>query len=207
MNSNKMNLEQINSDLKSDSPLSIVRWAIEHSKSPILTTNFGPYEASIIHLVTQVKPDIKVLWCDTGYNTSDTYRHAKELIESFNLNMHIVTPELSKGFRDCVLGIPELNTKDHQTFTNQVKITPFNKAFKQLNPDLWITNIRKGQTANRSTLDTVSLNDQGIIKVSPFFNWTDVQLDNYLKSNQLPNQSNYYDPTKIIAHRECGIHL
>jgi phosphoadenosine phosphosulfate reductase len=74
-------------------------------------------------------------------------------------------------------------------------------------PDVWLTNLRKGQTAHRDSLDILSLSKDGVLKVSPFFHWSDEQLDGYLKDHQLPNEHNYFDPTKVLSNRECGIHI
>lgn len=47
----------------------------------------------------------------------------------------------------------------------------------------------------------------GVLKVSPFFYWDDAQLDTYLADHQLENEFKYFDPTKVEANRECGLHL
>jgi len=147
-----------------------------------------------------------VVWCDTGYNTPATYRHAKELIQKLKLNIHTYVPKQSKGFRDVMLGIPEVDTAEHKEFSNQVKLEPFQRAMKTHAPDVWFTNLRKGQTAFRDGIDIVSQGKDGILKVSPFYNYSDEDLDDYLTENNLPNEFNYYDPTKVLENRECGIH-
>ncbi len=73
-------------------------------------------------------------------------------------------------------------------------------------PDVWFTNLRKGQTAFRDSIDIVSLSADGVLKVSPFYYWTDEELDDYLIKHQLPNEFKYYDPTKVLESRECGLH-
>ena len=60
-----MDLEKINKELATKTPIEIVQWAINVAKTPIVTTNFRPYEAAILHLVTSVDSKIKVIWCDT----------------------------------------------------------------------------------------------------------------------------------------------
>ena len=65
-----MTAEQIktaNAELRSKSPLEIIRWAIAQAQGrAIVSTNYRPYEAVILYLVTQVQPDIQVLWVDHG---------------------------------------------------------------------------------------------------------------------------------------------
>lgn len=201
------NLQQINKNLHEKSPEEIVSWAIQQAKKPVITTNFRPYESAILHLVTQILPSIDVVWCDTGYNTSATYYHAKELIEKLHLNIHIYVPMQTVGFRDAMLGIPEVDTPEHKIFSEQVKLEPFRRAMKEQNPDVWFTNLRKRQTAFRDGIDIASEGQNGILKISPFYDYADEDLDSYLEKYQLPNEKRYYDPTKALEHRECGIHL
>ena len=123
-----MNLEKINIELATKTPIEIVQWALNNAETPIVTTNFRPYESAILQLVTQVNPSIKVIWCDTGYNTSSTYKHAEELTETLELNIQLYIPKQTAAHRDVVLGIPQVEDPKHQLFTEQVKLEPFKRA-------------------------------------------------------------------------------
>lgn len=202
-----LNLEQINKDLRGKSPSEIIHWAISLAKKPLITTNFRPYEVAILKAVTDVQKDIKVIWCDTGYNTVQTYKHAEELIKRLNLNIYLYTPQQTVAHRNVVLGIPSVEDPKHVLFTEQVKLEPFARAMKEHQPDVWFTNLRKGQTAFRNSIGIVSQSKDGIIKVSPFYHWTDEELDSYLVEKKLPNEFTYFDPTKVESNRECGLHI
>ena len=202
-----LNLEEINKKLKDKSPIEIISWAISFAKNPLITTNFRPYEVAILKAVTEVQKDIKVIWCDTGYNTLQTYKHAEEIIKKLNLNIHLYTPKQTVAHRNVVLGVPSIENPKHTLFTEQVKLEPFARAMKEHQPDVWFTNLRKGQTAFRNSIDVVSQSKDGIVKVSPFYNWTDEQLDTYLVEQKLPNEFVYFDPTKVESNRECGLHI
>jgi len=202
-----MNIEAINKELIKKTPIEIIEWAFSIAQKPLLTTNFGPYSATIIYAVTSVKENVDVVWCDTGYNTPNTYKFANNMIENRRLNIDIYVPKQTAAYRDVTLGIPNVNDPKHALFTEQVKLEPFKRAMKAHQPDVWFTNLRKGQTAFRDSIDIVSLSADGILKVSPFYYWTDKELDQYLKENNLPNEFNYFDPTKQLANRECGLHV
>jgi len=201
-----MDVNKINEQLKGKSPQEIIKWAVDFAKKPLVTTNFRPYEVAILYACTQVDKDLKVIWCDTGYNTPNTYKHANELIETLDLNVFLYVPQQTAAHRDATMGIPQIEEPLHEVFTEQVKMEPFGRAMAEHQPDVWFTNIRKGQTAFRDGIDIVSVSKDGLVKVSPFYHWTDEQLDAYLEENNLPNEFKYFDPTKVLGNRECGLH-
>jgi len=199
-------IKDLNLKFKDASPEEIINWAVSIGKNPVVTTNFRPYEVAILNAVSKESAKIPVVWCDTGYNTPQTYKHAEDLIKRFNLNIKLYVPKQTASHRDIVLGIPSIEDPRHVEFTEQVKLEPFKRAMKEIKPDVWFTNLRKGQTALRDTLDVLSLGKDGVLKVSPFYHWSDAQLDTYLYDQKLPNEHKYYDPTKVIENRECGLH-
>lgn len=202
-----MNLEKINKELQNKTAAEIISWAISYAKNPIITTNFRPFEVVILNAVTEIKKNIKVIWCDTGYNTIQTYKHAEEIIKKLNLNIHLYVPKQTVAHRNVVLGVPSIKDEKHTLFTEQVKLEPFARAMREHQPDVWFTNLRKGQTAFRDSINIVSKSKDGILKVSPFYNSSDEELEAYLKEKGLPNEFTYFDPTKVESNRECGLHI
>lgn len=199
-----------NHDLKSRSPLEIVRWAIDQAGGrAIVSTNFRPYEAAILHLAVQVQPDIPVLWVDHGYNRPATYQHAEALRARLGLNLKPYLPRLTAAHRDAIYG-PIPTTEDEEglkKFSAQMKLEPFQRGMKELAPTVWITALRKVQNPNRAGLDIVSQDENfGALKVSPLFHLTDDELETYLARHQLPNEWDYFDPAKADEKRECGLH-
>lgn len=200
-------IDALNARFATATPQEVISYAIAQASKAIITTNFRPYEGALLHAVTQVAPQLPVVWCDSGYNTKATYTHAQELIETLDLQIDLYVPKQTRAHRDILMGIPSIDDPQHAVFTEQVKIEPFTRAMATQKPDVWFTNLRKGQTALRDSLDVFSVSKAGVLKVSPFYNYSDSDLDVYLKEHNLPNETDYYDPTKVLAHRECGIHL
>ena len=191
----------LNQTLQEKSPAEIIKWGLENAKNPVLTTNFRPYEIAILYLCVQAKEDIKIVWCDTGFNTKAIYVYAKKIISELKLNINVYKP------KEKFLGeIPGIENPLHKVFTEQVKLEPFRRAMYEIKPDIWITNLRKGQTTFRDSIDIISQTDEGLLKLSPFYNWSDQDLDDYMKENNLINEYDYYDPTKADEKRECGLH-
>jgi phosphoadenosine phosphosulfate reductase len=203
-------ITQINAELRQKAPLDIVRWALQQAGGrAAVSTNFRPYEAVLLHLVTQVQPDIPVLWVDHGYNRPATYRHAEQLRSLLKLNLKPFLPQMSAAHRDAIRGpLPSLDEEENlKKFSAVMKLEPFQRGMRELAPTVWLTALRRVQNPNRAGLDVVAFDDNfGVLKVSPVFEWTDEQMEDYLNKHELPNEWDYFDPTKADEKRECGLH-
>jgi len=203
-------LAEINAQLRDRPPTDIVRWALAQSPGcALVSTNFRPYEAAILHVSVSVQPDIPVLWVDHGYNRPATYKHAEELRAKLKLNLKPYLPRLTPAHRDAIYGpLPELTDEDGlKKFSALMKLEPFQRGMRELAPKVWLTALRKVQNSNRAGLDIVSHDANfGALKVSPFFHATDADLDAYLAEHGLPNEWDYFDPAKADEKRECGLH-
>lgn len=203
----QLDLEKINADIGHDAE-KLVEWALGLDKKAIVTTNFRPFEAVILHMVTKIQPNTPVIWMDSGYNTEATYRCADEITKQLNLNLTIYLPKRSRAHREAVDGaVPALDDPRHTAFTAEVKLEPFARALNETAPEVWFTALRATDTAVRAKMDPVSLNPDGLIKVAPLLHWTSKDLYQYITEHQLPNNFDYFDPTKGEENRECGLHL
>ncbi|MCV6630613.1 MAG: phosphoadenosine phosphosulfate reductase family protein [Flavobacteriaceae bacterium] len=201
-----MDIEKSNVNFRHADPLESIAYFVNKFERVVLTTNFRPYEAAIIHACYTVKPDMDVIWCDSGYNTKATYRHIEQLLKKIPIRLHTYVPRNTKAYRDVYLGVPDVGDPNHQQLTEELKLEPFRRAMADFEPEAWFTNLRKGQSQLRDSLDVVSKSQAGVWKVSPFYHFTDVQMDAYLKKYQLPIEWDYEDPTKVEEKRECGLH-
>lgn len=197
-----------NNQLQSLSPEAIVRWAVGRGEPTIMSTSFGPNSAALLHLVGQIAPDLPIIWVDSGYNMRDTYVVAEEIIDRLKLNMKIYVPEVTSERLNILMGgIPTLDEPEkHAEFTRIVKLDPFERALDELKPKMWISGIRQDDTDFRRSLDVLSYDKRGILKVAPIFRWSDEDLANYMVEHDLPSCRHYFDPTKVESGRECGLH-
>ena len=184
-----------------------LKLALSKAQRPIVTTSFGPQSGVLLHMVTQVIPDIPVIWVDSGYNLPDTYRHAETLTKTLDLNLQIYTPTTSAAFWDATQGgIPTVEDERHSEFSKKFKITPFQQALKDLQPDMWVSSIRQQQSDHRKGLPPVHEGANGVIKLAPFIYWQEEDLKAYLNEHQIADEQRYFDPVKAQYGRECGLH-
>ncbi len=204
-----LDLPKINAELADKSPQDIIRWALSLGEPAMATTSFSPNAAVMLHLVTQVQQDLPVVWVDSGYNMPDAYLVAQKLIDQLQPNLQVYTPEMTAERRNAIMGgipHPDDNPELHREFTRQVKLEPFQRALDELKPKIWITGIRRDETEFRKSLDILSLDSRGLLKVAPLFHWTEEDIVGYREKHQLPTCKHYFDPTKVAENAECGLH-
>lgn len=203
-------ISQANAELRDKPALDIARWAVAQANGrAIVSTNFRPYEAVVLHLCTQVQPDMPVLWVDHGYNRPATYIHAEHLRQLLRLNLKAFLPRMSAAHRDAIHGpIPSPMEEERlKLFSALMKLEPFQRGMEELAPTVWITALRKVQNPDRAAMGIVSEDKSfGALKVNPVFNWTDQEMEQYLAHHHLPNEWDYFDPAKADDKRECGLH-
>ena len=202
-----LDLAQINAELGRDAQ-ALVNWAVSLGQPTIVTTNFRPFEAVILHMVTRANPNVPVVWMDNGYNTPATYQFADAVTKQLGLNLKIYLPLRSRAHREAVEGAtPALDDPRHAAFTEEVKLEPFARALRETAPKVWFTALRATDTAVRAAMEPVSINPDGLIKVAPLLHWSSKDLYEYCEKHGLPNNFDYVDPTKGEDNRECGLHL
>lgn len=199
-------LDRLNAELGDDAD-KLVDWAAEPGRHTIVSTSFSPFAAVTLHMATLRQPDMPVLWVDAGYGTAAMYRYADELTKLLKLNLKIYRPRRSRAHREAADGpLPGLNDPGHAAFTEEVKLEPFDRALRELGAKVWITGIRAEETRERAAMQPVSVARDGVIRIAPVLRWNARQMNDYLKRHGLPNNFDYFDPTKVDDKRECGLH-
>jgi len=202
--SNALRLQEpaaLNITSRIHSALDAVDLGLQRAQKPILTTKFGPQSAVLLHLVSQVRPDIPVIWVDTGFNTNATLASAELITSKLDLNLKTYRPLSSwEG------PVPDTFDPAREKFSEQVKLEPFRRALEEHEPDVWVTALRREQTEFRDGLSLFQKAKGEILKVCPLLDWRDEDMEAYLALHQLPSEDDYHDPTKAEPHLECGLH-
>lgn len=203
-------LNNLNAQFAQASASELINWAVNQGDA-IVTTNFRPYEAVILHLATKEKPDIPVLWVDHGANLPETYRFAEKAKTILALNLRPFLPLMTSAhwlaLNDGQIPLPD-EIEKVESFSRIMKLEPFQRGMRELAPAVWITALRREQNPYRAvTLQRIMWDEKfNCLKVNPILEWTHVELDHYLNEHSLPNERTYYDPAKGDEKHECGLH-
>jgi phosphoadenosine phosphosulfate reductase len=205
-------IADLNASLRGLSPQALTRWAAERGNGrTIVTTNFRPYEAVILHFAVQAKADIPVLWVDHGSNLPETYQFAEKCRARLGLNLKPYLPKMTAAHWLALNGghvpMPD-EVARVESFSRIMKLEPFERGMRELSPAVWLTALRREQNPQRAaTLQPVMWDDKFLcLKVNPILDWTAAELEACLVEHDLPNERTYYDPAKGDEKHECGLH-
>ncbi|MGB3533560.1 MAG: phosphoadenylyl-sulfate reductase [Microcoleaceae cyanobacterium] len=232
MNSINLKFAETDSKLNQMSAEQIVYWAADTFKAGlVMSTSFGIQSAIMLHLVTKIIPKIPVIWVDTGYLHPETYEFAEYLTQRLQLNLKVYKSSISPDEMEYIYGkLWERNDVESLNLYDKIrKVEPMQRALRELNATAWLSGLRRSQTDYRMNLDRVNLQEQ-MYKILPIIDWSDRDVYQYLKSNDLPyhplfNQGyltvgDWHSSRPISADdlherdtrfqglkQECGLHL
>ncbi|MEL6439189.1 MAG: phosphoadenosine phosphosulfate reductase [Cyanobacteria bacterium J06621_8] len=227
-----LDLVQVNQQLEKIEASSLVEWGAETFREGlVMSTSFGIQAAVMLHLVTQVVPDIPVIWVDTGYLPTETYKFAEKLTQRLKLNLKIYQSPMSSARMEALHGkLWEQNDVEAFNLYDQIrKVEPMQRALQELQAFAWLAGLRRGQTDHRQGLSRVN-RQNNMYKIHPILEWNARDIYQYLTKHDLPyhpffdlgyvtvgdwhssrpmtaDDTNSRDTRFKGLKQECGLHL
>jgi phosphoadenosine phosphosulfate reductase len=215
---------------KSEQAREVIHDLLSSGGFSCVTSSFQTECMVLVHLLIEQKPDIPVLFLDTGYHFAETYQYRDEMAQTYGLNLVNLMPKITVMEQETEFGI--LNQTDPSRCCGIRKVEPL---FSGLQPyDVWFTALRREQSPTRANLKEVDdfklPTGKLLTKVSPLAGWTTQDVWAYLKKHQIPALPLYelgytsigcepctqppVDPDNPRSGRwgghnklECGIHI
>ncbi|WP_371195379.1 phosphoadenylyl-sulfate reductase [Glaciecola sp. SC05] len=164
-----------------------VEWALAHLPSgQIVSSSFGAQSAVMLHLLSEVAPNIPVVLTDTGYLFPETYQFIDQLTERLKLNLHVYTAPITAAWQEARFGkMWEQGVEGISKYNNLNKVEPMKRALEDLNARVWFAGLRRSQSDSRENLSF--LQEQGkYIKVHPIADYNNKMLHEYMLKHALP---------------------
>jgi len=174
---------RLDAELRHAHPRTVLEAAVETFGDKLaLVSSFGAESAVLLDLVSRVKPDIPVLFLDTGMLFGQTLDYRKQLAARLGLTG---VRDLRPAYHDLAVSDPQ--AKLWQTDTDACchvrKVLPLDRAISEF--DAWITGRKRFHGGTRLALPVVEQAD-GKVKFNPLANWTKADLDAYAVEHDLP---------------------
>jgi len=175
-------------------PRDVLSWALERSglERVAIASAFQAEGTIVMHLATQIRPDIPILFLETGYQFAETLAFKEQLAERLDLHVVDLVGDHTVASQAMELG-PRLYERDPERCCELNKVRPMFEALRGL--DAWITAFRRGSSPTRATAPFVQQYElepgRWIVKVNPMAAWSRPQVWAYLKEHDLPHNPLY----------------
>jgi len=181
----------------------IIAEALASAKNPCLTCSFQVEDMVVLHLARKHKPDIPVLFLDTGYHFPETYAYRDRMAKAWSLNLINLTPALSVEAQEAEYG--KLYQTDPDRCCRIRKVEPLLRALAGY--DAWLTGLRREQSPSRKNLKKIEAHvlpsGKTIVKVNPIADWNWKGVWAYIEVNEIPYLSLYDQGYRSIGCAPC----
>src|SRR3954452_23899438 len=166
-------------------PQEVLRWAVE-TFYPRLTmaTAFGAEGCCLIHMLAEIKPDVRIFNLETGYQFPETLQLRERIKQRYGIEVEFVRPELTVEEYEAEHGGPLYGIRPDQCCYDR-KVLPLRAAVHGF--DAWISSIRRDQTSHRAAADVVGWDAKfNLVKVNPLLTWTRKEVWSFILKHEVP---------------------
>jgi phosphoadenosine phosphosulfate reductase len=181
---------RLDAELRRADPEAILARAVEvFPQGLALVSSFGAESAVLLHMAAQVRPDLPILFLDTGMLFAQTLDYRRALTARLGLTD---VRDLRPAFADLATADPKSDL--WRTSTDACcevrKVLPLERGLEGF--EAWITGRKRFHGGDRLSLPVVE-SAEGRIKFNPLANWDKSDLDAYMERHALP-------PHPLVEH-------
>ncbi len=194
-------------ELDDKEPAEVLAWAIERfGKRLGICSSFQAEGCALIDMAWRIDPAVRVFTIDTGRQPGETYELIDQFRERYGIAVEIFLPDSGAVERMAQRHGPNLFYREVnlRLLCCQIrKVIPLRRALR--NYDAWVTGLRRDQWATRSNIRKVEIDHDhgGIVKLSPMADWTEEEVWDYIRANQVPYNALYDKGFKSIGCAPC----
>jgi phosphoadenosine phosphosulfate reductase len=149
------------------------------------------------------RPEIPVLFLDTGYHFPETYAYRDEIASRWNLNLINLLPRLTVVEQESQFGI--LNQTAPDRCCAMRKVEPLFAALESYGT--WFAGLRREQSKSRTALEVAAdfklPSGKTLRKISPLADWSTRDVWLYMKEHDIPMLPLYAQGYTSIGCAPC----
>ena len=151
-----------------------------------LTCSFQAEDVLLLKLALKLRPELPVLFLDTGYHFAETYDYRDRIAREWNLRLINLLPRQTVAEQEAEHGLLYQTAPDRCCAAR--KVEPLFRAVA--NYKVWITGLRREQAKTRATLEESAPftlpNGQQVLKLSPLAHFTTADVWHACEELEIP---------------------
>ncbi len=186
----------------------ILRWAIDELGDRLaISTSFQATGMAILDMAARLSGgDVQVFSLDTGRIHQETYDLIERVRKRYGIEIEMLAPDAHELSRMLTLHGPNLfydAVAKRRLCCEIRKVRPLKRKLATL--DGWVTGLRRSQSQAREEVSPVELDEEhgGIIKVAPLASWSEREVWDYIRRNDVPYHRLYDESYTSIGCAPC----
>ncbi len=185
----KKKVEELNNKFKHNSPKEILEYFIKNSDENIaFSSSFGAEDQVITAMMLEIDKNANIFTLDTGRLPYETYSVMDSTNLKYGIKVKVYFPndnDIEKLYKTQGINGFYESIENRKACCYARKIAPLKRALKGL--DIWVTGLRASQSVTRTDMSIFEW-DEGnqVIKFNPIINWSEEDVWEYLKKNNVP---------------------
>ncbi len=153
-----------------------------------LGSSFGAEDQVLTEMIAGIDKSTKVFTLDTGRVFPETYQTLHETNIKYGINVEVYFPnseQVERMVNEKGINLFYDSVENRKSCCQVRKIEPLKRAMTGV--DVWVTGIRKEQSITRILTEVVEFDPiNNKIKINPLLEWTEEDLWNHIKENDVP---------------------
>ena len=175
--------------VKGKSPQEIIAWFIDKFQEKIAFSNsMGAEDQVITDMISKSGKKTTIFTLDTGRVFPETYDLIDRTNKRYGIKIKVYFPEaasVEKMVNEKGVNLFFESIENRKECCHIRKIEPLIRAFRGL--DVWICGLRREQSVTRTDIELIEWDENnGLIKLNPLVDWSEEQLWDYIKNNNVP---------------------
>ncbi|WP_018683143.1 phosphoadenylyl-sulfate reductase [Actinokineospora enzanensis] len=171
---------QAEHDLADATAAEALAWTVENFGDRFIVAS-NMQDAVLIDLAYRAKPDIDVLFLETGYHFAETIG-VRDAVDLVYPEARIVNAAAEQSVADQEAEFGLLNRTDPAKCCFLRKVEPLRKTLAGY--DAWVTGVRRVDAPTRATTPIVQWDERnGLVKINPLAAWSDEEFHAYIAEN------------------------
>jgi len=182
-------IAQFNQQFSGKTPEEVLTFFLQAFRGRIaLSSSLSIEDQMLTDLIAKTDPTTRIFTLDTGRLFPETYSLIERTRMKYPITLEIFFPEASeveKMVKEEGINLFYAGIEQRKRCCNVRKMQPLKRAFQGL--EVWICGLRKEQSVTRHDIQMVEWDAQNqLIKLNPLIDFTEEQVWDYIKANQVP---------------------
>jgi phosphoadenosine phosphosulfate reductase len=169
-------------------PREILEWVAANVGRLAVATSFQSSGMVILHLMKTIRPEVPVVFLNTGFHFEETLAFRDRIVEQWQLNLVELRGEHQTPQRQAQLYGAGLYRMNPDLCCSINKVRPLQRALETY--DGWISGVRRDQSAERAGVPLIGKqvlpSGKWVLNIHPLANWTADDVAAYIAHHDIP---------------------